>query len=96
MLYRDHLILSVQNLIETEQILFTAALNLSMFGELENLGDAFEKDDKFKFNLELLKTVEDLNVKNIVTIIESIQEKTEYLINVNILTENELNNEYDF
>ncbi|KIA89791.1 hypothetical protein SAMN05421876_10397 [Kaistella jeonii] len=96
MLYRDHLIMSVQNLIETEQILFTNALNLSMFGELEHLDDSFENDDKFRFNLHLLKSIDDLNVKNIITVIETIQEKVEYLINVNKLTENELDNEYDF
>lgn len=93
--YRSHLIKTTQNLIETEQILFTNALNLCMFGELSDVNDAFEKDDKFKFNLKLLKSVDDLNVKKIVEVIESLQNKIEYLINVNLITENELNNEYN-
>ncbi len=93
--YRNHLIKSVQNLIETEQILFTNALNLCMFGELSESDESFEENDEFTFNLELLKSVEDLNVKKIVSIIESIQEKTKYLINVNAITETELQNEYD-
>ena len=93
--YRNHLIKSVQNLIETEQILFTNALNLCMFGELRDSDDAFEENDEFSFNLELLKSVDDLNVKKIVEIIESLQIKTEYLINVNKITETELNNEYN-
>ena len=93
--YRNHLIKSVQNLIETEQILFTNALNLCMFGDLCDSDDAFEENDEFSFNLELLKSVDDLNVKKIVEIIESLQIKTEYLINVNKITETELNNEYN-
>ena len=93
--YRNHLIKSVQNLIETEQILFTNALNLCMFGELIESDESFEENDEFTFNLELLKSVEDLNVKKIVSVIESIQEKTKYLINVNAITETELQNEYD-
>ncbi|OEL12117.1 hypothetical protein BHF72_1305 [Cloacibacterium normanense] len=66
-----------------------------MFGELRDSDDAFEENDEFSFNLELLKSVDDLNVKKIVEIIESLQIKTEYLINVNKITETELNNEYN-
>lgn len=94
--YRDYLIISIQNLIKTEQIIFESTLNLCMFGELEYLDSAFETDDQFTFNLELLKSVEDLNVKKNVSIIELIQEKVEYLINVNKIKEEELDNEYNF
>lgn len=94
--YRNHLIKSVQNLIETEQILFTSALNLCMFGELVDSEEAFEENDEFIFNLDLLKSVDDLNVKQIVDVIQLIQKKAEYLINVNKLTKNELNNDYNF
>lgn len=93
--YRNHLIKSVQNLIETEQILFTNALNLCMFGDLKESDEIFDENDKFVFNLELLKSVDDLNVKKIVSIIESIQEKAKYLINVIAITATELQNEYD-
>lgn len=93
--YRNHLIKTTQNLIETEQILFTNALNLCMFGELSDVDNAFDQNDKFTFNLDLLKSVDDLNVKKIVSIIESIQEKIKYLINVNLITEIELQNEYN-
>lgn len=94
--YRSHLIKSAQNLIEIEQVLFTDALNLCMFGDLIDSDDAFDENDKFTFNLDLLKSVDDLNVQKIVEIIESIQYKTEYLINVNNLTQLELNNENNF
>lgn len=93
--YRNHLIKSVQNLIETEQILFTNALNLCMFGELETADKIFEENDEFTFNLELLKSVDDLNVKAIVEIIEPIQKKINYLINVNKITKTELSNDYN-
>lgn len=93
--YRNHLIKTVQNLIESEQILFTNALNLCMFGELSDTDQTFEENDEFKFTVELLKSVDDLNVKNVVEIIESIQKKVIYLINSNQITETELSNEYD-
>lgn len=93
--YRNHLIKSTQNLIETEQILFTNALNLCMFGELETLDKTFDESDQFSFNVEFLKSVDDLNVKEIVDIIESIQKKINYLVNVNKITKTELSNDYN-
>ena len=67
--YKTHLIVSVQNLIKTEQILFTSALNLCMFGELRNIDEAYNSSDEVVFNLELLKSVDDPNVKHLVKII---------------------------
>lgn len=93
--YRNHLIKSIQNLIETEQILFTNALNLCMFGELETIDKTFDESDQFSFNVEFLKSVDDLNVKEIVDIIESIQKKINYLVNVNKITKTELSNDYN-
>lgn len=93
--YRNHLIISTQNLIETEQILFTNALNLCMFGELETIDKTFDESDQFSFNVEFLKSVDDLNVKEIVDIIESIQKKINYLVNVNKITKTELSNDYN-
>lgn len=93
--YRNHLIKSTQNLIETEQILFTNALNLCMFGELETIDKTFDESDQFSFNVEFLKSVDDLNVKEIVDIIESIQKKINYLVNVNKITKTELSNDYN-
>lgn len=88
--------MSVQNLIKTEQILFTSALNLCMFGELRKLDEAFNSSDEVVFNLELLKSVDDPSVKHLVEIIEYLQKKTQALINLNHLNENDLTNEYNF
>ena len=84
--YRQQLIKAVQGLEEAEQILFTSAVNLSMAGELEEQDKAFEVNDSYHFNLELLQSVEDINVKEIVSIIELIQEKAAYIININKIT----------
>ena len=93
--YRQQLIKAVQGLEEAEQILFTSAVNLSMAGELEEQDKAFEVNDSYHFNLELLQSVEDINVKEIVSIIELIQEKAAYIININKITQKELDNEND-
>ena len=66
-----------------------------MAGELEEQDKAFEVNDSYHFNLELLQSVEDINVKEIVSIIELIQEKAAYIININKITQKELDNEND-
>ena len=66
-----------------------------MFGELETIDKTFDESDQFSFNVEFLKSVDDLNVKEIVDIIESIQKKINYLVNVNKITKTELSNDYN-
>ncbi|MBQ0153018.1 MAG: hypothetical protein KBS61_09030 [Chryseobacterium sp.] len=66
-----------------------------MFGELETIDKTFDESDQFSFNVEFLKSVDDLNVKEIVDTIESIQKKINYLVNVNKITKTELSNDYN-
>ena len=94
-LYRQHLTDAINGLIEVEQILFTGALNIAWSGELSHLEDAYEADDEMTFDLSLLKSVEDLNVKKIVDFLTPLQQATEYLKNVNGITDEELGWEED-
>lgn len=94
--YRKILIESVRNLLESEQILFTDALNLCMYGELKHLNDALDENKPFEFNLDLLKSVDDANVKKIVVLIESLKREADHLIEINNISENELNDENNF
>lgn len=92
-LYRKHLINTVNDLIEAEQMLFTSALNLAWFGDLDHLRDAYDDGDKVTFDLALLKSVDDLNVKKIVRMLNPLMEVAEYLKNVNTITDEELDTE---
>lgn len=85
--YRDNLIEGIQNLFEAEQILFTGALNLAWSGELSHLEDAYEAGDEVTFDYALLESVEDANVKEIVALLLPLQRATEYLINVNKISD---------
>ena len=91
-MYRKHLVGAVKALIEAEQILFTSSLNVAMYpwsGDLSHLEDGYEERDEMTFDLPLLKSVEDLNVKKIVDLLTPIREAAEYLVTVNRLTDSE-------
>ena len=88
--YRQHLIGAVKDLQEAEQILFTSALNLAWSGELSPLEDGYQEGDVMAFDVPLLQTVEDLNVKKIVALLNKLTDAAEYIKNVNKITDEEL------
>lgn len=88
--YRQHLIAAVKDLKEAEQILFTNALNLAWSGELSHLEDGYQVGDVMDFDLALLQSVEDLNVKKIVVLLDKLTAAAEYIRNVNKITDEEL------
>ena len=89
-LYRKHLVDAVNNLMAAEQMLSTSALNISWFGELNHLSDAYGEGEQVEFDLSLLQTVDDLNVKKLVELLDPLYEAAEYLRNVNGITDEEL------
>lgn len=93
--YRKHIIASINNLYEAEQLLFTSALNLSWEGELSHLKDAYEEGDIMDFDFNLIKSVKDPNVQKIVVLMNPLIEAAGYLKNVNKITDEELGWEDD-
>lgn len=89
-LYRKHLVDAVNNLMEAEQMLSTSALNISWFGELSHLSDAYDEGEQVEFDLSLLQTVDDLNVKKLVELLDPLYEAAQYLKNINAITDEEL------
>lgn len=89
-MYRKHIVGAVKALIEAEQILFTSSLNVAWSGDLSHLEDGYEEGDEMTYDLPLLKSVEDLNVKKIVDLLTPIREAAEYLVTVNRLIDEEL------
>lgn len=88
--YRNHLVNAIKNLMEAEQMLFTSALNVAWTGELSHLADSYENGDIIEFDLPLLNSVDDLNVKKIVALLRPLTEVAEYLKNLNKITDEEL------
>jgi hypothetical protein len=88
--YREHLINSVQSLICFEVEMFTNALNIQMSGEYKDLSEPFEMGDVVKFKLSQLKASDDINVLKMVECIEVTRAAILSMINLNNLSEEEL------
>lgn len=88
--YRTRLIQIVKTLEETDISLFTEALNIVMENELKESSDVFNEGEIFEFNINVLLTSKDVNVKKTADLILKVVELKESLINLNKITEEEL------
>lgn len=52
--YREQIIETVNNLIETREIIFEQIVNLTMSNEFEYLKDAFDEGDVYSFSFKPL------------------------------------------
>ncbi|MBU4539242.1 MAG: hypothetical protein L6264_05230 [Weeksellaceae bacterium] len=93
--YRKHLLETINNLYEAEQLLFTSALNLVWEGELSHLKEAYEKGDVMEFNMKLLRSVNDPNVQKIVALMTPLLDAAESIKNLNRIADEELGWEED-
>lgn len=93
--YRKHLLATINNLYEAEQLLFTSALNLVWEGEVSHLKEAYEEGDVMDFNIELLKSVNDPNVQKLVALMTPLLDAAASIKNLNRITDEELGWEDD-
>ena len=73
--YRSTLVETVNRLIQMRHTLFGEALNLAMSGDLNEINDAFDEGDTYKFELSHLRDSSDSNVDKMVSLIQSIESK---------------------
>jgi len=88
--YRNRLIQIVKILEETDISLFTETLNIVMENELKESSDVFNEGEIFEFNINVLLTSKDVNVQKTAELILKVIELKESLINLNKITEEEL------
>lgn len=88
--YRSRLIKIVKILEEIDISLFGEALNIVMENELDETNEVFEEGEVFEFNINVLLSSEDMNVIKVAEFILKIGELKESLINLNRITEEEL------
>lgn len=88
--YRELLIKACQLLIEQQQELFSAMLNLASAGPLKELSDAFEIGESFTFQLDDMRNTGDANLDALVEQFEARGLSISSLVNINGLTEREL------
>ena len=93
--YRKHLLETINNLYEAEQLLFTSALNLVWEGEVSHLKESYEKGDAMEFNMKLLRSVNDPNVQKLVALMTPLLDAAESIKNLNRITDEELGWEDD-
>lgn len=88
--YRKRLIQIVKILEETDISLFTEALNIVMENELKESSDVFNEGEIFEFNINVLLASKDVSVQKTAELILKVIEVKESLINLNKITEEEL------
>ena len=88
--YRKRLIDTINILLESEEQLFSATVQLLMSGELKEIDEVFDVGDVYEFNLNHFKTSYDINVKQISGLIEQMRGTVEFLMNVNKIKDNDL------
>jgi hypothetical protein len=88
--YRTRLIQIVRILEETDIALFDEAINIVMENELKETTEIHEIGEIVQFNLNVLLSSDDINVQKVAELILKIGKLKESLINLNKITEEEL------
>jgi len=88
--YRNRLIQILRILEETDISLFDEAINIVMENELKETTEVYEIGEIVQFNLNVLLSSADTNVQKVAELILKIGELKESLINLNKITEEEL------
>lgn len=88
--HRTKVIETIENLIETRDIIFTQIVNLSMSGEMNHLESAFDIGDCYDFTLKHFESVEDINVKNLISLCKKTEETILSIMNLNGIAESEI------
>ena len=70
--YRKNLAETYNYLTTVRDEIFTHALNIAMFGELKDIGDAFEMGDSYRFEIDQLKGTQDKHLNSLIDLYESI------------------------
>ena len=89
--HRIQILETIENLAEARDIIFTQIVNLAMSGEMKHLESAFDLGDKYNFTLKHFESVQDVNVKKLVSLCKNAEETVFSLMNLNGISENEVN-----
>jgi hypothetical protein len=89
--YRNTLIEAAELLSETEQRLFTAMVNIGMYGVYKEVHEAFCVGDIYRFELEHFEDTGDANLTTLIKLIEQVTLTRSQLINLNVLAETDKN-----
>ena len=89
--YREQIITTLNNLIETREIIFEQIINLAMSNEYKDLHKTFEIGETYNFSLNHFKKMEDINVRKMVNLCKNTEKTIFTIMNINGINENEIN-----
>ena len=89
-LYRERLIGAYKTLISIRVELFTSALNIAMAGELQEIDRVFEEGEVYNFEIEHLKSTNDINLTKLIEFHEQLDNLMNSIANINTIKESEL------
>lgn len=89
--YREQIIETINNLIETRNIIFEQIINLAMSNEFSHIKDAFDQDDVYSFSLNHFEDMEDINVQKMVKLCKKTEKTIFTIMDLNTINENEVN-----
>ncbi|WP_209310195.1 hypothetical protein, partial [Salinimicrobium oceani] len=89
-MYRDKIILTYRQLLETHEELMERIINVGMTGEFAEINEIFREGDTFKFDLEMFRDSKDQNLQLLLGLFDELENVMNTLANVNGITEEEL------
>ncbi|NJY62821.1 hypothetical protein HC174_08630 [Salinimicrobium sp. CDJ15-81-2] len=92
-MYRDKIILTYRQLLETHEELMERIINVGMTGEFAEINEIFREGDTFKFDLEMFRDSKDQNLQLLLGLFDELENVMNTLANVNGITEEELEDE---
>ncbi len=88
--YRKFLLEAIEGLKESQELLFTNAINLAMSSEMKEYDELFELGDKYVFDIKQFEDSKDANVQQLVTLVKSLNSACDSMININAINDEEL------
>ena len=88
---KKEIIITVQNLIDARDIIFSQIVNLAMLTEFADISNTFEVGEKYNFELAHFAKTKDINVKKLVALCKRTEQTIFTLININGLDDNQFN-----
>ena len=88
---REHIIETINNLIDARELIFEQIVNLSMSNEYEYLQEVFEEGDHYEFSLNHFENMEDVNVQKLVRLCKLNEETVFTIMDLNGINECEVN-----
>jgi hypothetical protein len=91
--YREKIIMTYQELLIMHEELLTRIVNIAMTGEWAEINIMFEAGDKFKFEIDMFRGTNDINLNKLISFFDELENLMNSLVSINGITEAEIEND---